>query len=488
MRAFASTPYLQTATRALLCASTLAARLLASPTIVPESLPQTGIKGFTFPESEASLTARVTAMSRAAAVDDRTAATNDIALHAWGLWTAVTAFSTQVHEGQKLRIFETWSSIDELTTAQQPSTDATTPTTARRLASPRQLRAIQVTNGRIRPLVDVDEEPAPSDSDVSPLIGTVKFNPSAADHIQQQQLLRTATMDALLTAGAVQIPPFPAAAVVVKPIYRVISAPALVDDRYYLLNVWSGPPATPQSWGPEQWPTAIWIDLRSGGDGTGAVDVVRASDGSSRTAANTYPLDAFIHYQLSAADAAAYNTVKPGANASAGDVAILLAMHLSTRELARWTWQTYWWTPEPASPPSPSSVQFAGARPPQLQGAARHYALALAYTMLSPEQPYIGGENTAPAVYAYNPWVEARFLPTDLPDSRAGLGPDGQMTTNDYGVQTNCLSCHAQATYHPATLTTAPRFTGARYVDLIDPQFVGTLQTDFVWSLPRHAR
>jgi hypothetical protein len=55
-------------------------------------------------------------------------------------------------------------------------------------------------------------------------------------------------------------------------------------------------------------------------------------------------------------------------------------------------------------------------------------------------------------------------------------------------VQTNCLSCHAHATFHPAQLATAPRFTGARYVDLGDAQFVGTLQTEFLWSLPRHAR
>src|SRR4051812_6311394 len=110
MRTFATIPYLQIATRALLCAGALATRLTAAPTIVPESLPQTGIKGFTFPESEAALTARVTSMARAAATDDRTAAANDVALHAWGLWAAATAFSTQMHDGQKLRIFETWSS------------------------------------------------------------------------------------------------------------------------------------------------------------------------------------------------------------------------------------------------------------------------------------------------------------------------------------------------------------------------------------------
>ena len=114
--------------------------------------------------------------------------------------------------------------------------------------------------------------------------------------------------------------------------------------------------------------------------------------------------------------------------------------------------------------------------------------MALAYSLLTPDQPYVGGENSGAAVYAYNPWIEARFTPADLPDSLPGNAPDGQPAANSFGVQTNCMSCHARATYNPLKLATAPRFSGARYVDLIDPQFVGTLQVDFLWSLARHAK
>jgi hypothetical protein len=46
----------------------------------------------------------------------------------------------------------------------------------------------------------------------------------------------------------------------------------------------------------------------------------------------------------------------------------------------------------------------------------------------------------------------------------------------------------AQANYHPARLPTAPRFAGARHVDPSEPQFYGTLQVDFLWSIARHAR
>jgi hypothetical protein len=114
--------------------------------------------------------------------------------------------------------------------------------------------------------------------------------------------------------------------------------------------------------------------------------------------------------------------------------------------------------------------------------------MAIAYSMLSPDQPYIGGENKAPAVYAYNPWLEARLAPADLPGSIAGLAPNGDPAANNHGIQSNCMSCHAQANYNPRQLATAPQPTGARYVDLGAAEFVGTLQVDFLWSLARHAR
>jgi len=163
-------------------------------------------------------------------------------------------------------------------------------------------------------------------------------------------------------------------------------------------------------------------------------------------------------------------------------------MHLSSREIARWTWQTFWWTPTPEDPHAPSSAAIGALRPPQLRGAARNYAMSLGYMLLSPDQPYTGGENKGAAVYTYNPWIEARVAAADLPDSQPGLGPDGRAAANNLGIQTNCMSCHARANYNPQKRTTAPRFSGARYTDLIDPQFVGTLQVDLLWSVARHAR
>ncbi len=391
-------------------------------------------------------------------------------LHGWGLWTALTAETSQRGGDRPLRVFETWP------TPQALIDPAETPNRLQRFnrASPGRA-AITRADGAIAIAAEG-------------VFGFVKYDPTAADHIRRQQLLNASALSGLLRGGNAQIPPFPSTALALKTVYRIMSGAQLVGGRYYALKVWSGPPAAPQAWAPAQWSGCVWIDVAGGGVGRGAVDLVGAADGSSRTPATTYPLSSLIHFRLSMDQSAAFNRETPGANSAPGDPAILVAMHVASREITRWTWQTYWWTPQPEAPPAPSSVEIAALRPAALQGAARHYAMALGYEMTSPGQPVMGGRNVGLATYVYNPWLEARFGPSDLPDSLPGYDPTGQPAANNCGVQSNCMSCHSRANYAPAGLATAPRYAGARYVDPADPQFAGTLQVDFLWTLAEDAR
>jgi mono/diheme cytochrome c family protein len=459
--------------------------LRAAP-IVPEALPNPLIPGFQFPESEATITGWTTEMSRGPTAAGAAGAAERIHLHGWGLWAALTMETAQMYEGQRLRVFETWLTPDDLT--EYPGLRS-----VYALAQLPRRRTPLKTFDQFREIDDDFGPPARAAQPAGRLhstrvVGFVKYDPSAADHIIRQQLLSTAALNTLLQGGAQQIPPFPATALVVKPLFQVIKVRDLIDGRYFGLKVWPGPPDLPEAAPPAQWPGVVWIDLFHGGAGRGAVDAQAAAEGTDRSDTTTYPLSSLIHYRLSAFDAAVLNADKPGTDASAGDLAILVAMHVAGREIARWTWQTFWWTPTPDDPRPPSSLAMARARPNQLRGAARNYAMAQAYTMLTPDPPHVGGENVGAAVYAYNPWIEARFAPADLPDSLPGRDPAGAPATNNYGFQTNCMSCHAQATYNPNRLFTAPRFAGARYVDLTDPKFYGTLQVDFLWSIARHAK
>ena len=454
--------------------------------IPPAPLPDPEIPGFRFPESEATLTRWITELARVPDPAVSAAAFEQLHQHGWGLWTALTAETDHTHEGQRLRVFETWLTPDDLLD------DATAQATAAATNPAR--TAAQTIFRKLGPLrirdADLERETGhePPESVAGRILGFTKFDPTAAEHIARQQLLRRETLDTLLDAGAMQVPPFPAAALAVKPLFQIIRRESLVAGRYYALKAWPGPPVPAKPWAPAQWPGSVWIDVAGGGSGRGAIDSIALSDGSTRTDDTTYPLGTLLHHRLSAADAAAFNEGKPEPAAAAGDIAILVAMHVTGREIARWTWQTFWWSPSPEDPREPSSAAIASLRPAQLRGAARNYAMALGYAMLSPDQPYTGGANAAPATYVYNPWLEARLGPADLPDSIPGPGRDGRSAANNVGVQTNCMSCHAQANYNPHDRVTAPRLTGARYVDLGAAEFVGTLQVDFLWSLARHAR
>ena len=468
--------------RAVILAGLSGTLAAAAAAIVPVPLPDPRIPGFHFPESEATIVNWVSDLSNGSASEAAPQAFENIVLHGWGLWTALTRETGQVYAGQRLRVFETWLTPEELAAPAETIGAPALPVAPRRRAMLRTLDQFDHEENIRRPAV-----PAGA-AETDRVIGFIKYDPTAATHILQQKLLSLAALDQLLQGGARQIPAFPPTALSLKPVFQVIAAKSLVAGRYYRLKAWPGPPDPPQVWGPAQWPGVVWIDVQGGGGGQGGIDEQAADDGSTRTDETTYPVSSFINYRLTGDEADAFNQAHAGADVSAGDYAILVAMHVAGHEITRWTWQTFWWAPAPDAPPLPSSAANASLRPAQLQGAPRHYAMALGYALLSPEQPNVGGGNSGLAVYTYNPWLEARFGPADLPDSLPGYDPNGQAAGNNYGVASNCMSCHARANYHPGKLATAPRYSGSRYVDLNDPQFAGTLQLDFLWSLAKNAR
>ena len=442
------------------------------------ALPDPQVPGFHFPETEPTILSWVQTMESGGPGSEAAAA--NVAVHGWGLWTALTLETSQVDEGGALRVFETWYTPQEIDG--QFTTVGSSAEAAVRKRAPIQ-NFVQFEHG----LEPRDRELLAVQQGSETVFGYVKFDPTAAAHVAAQGLLRTATLNQLVSTGTQQIPVFPATALTLKSAFQIMTSKTLVDGRYYRLNVWTGPPATPQAWAPYQWPGVVWVDVLDGGSGSGQVDTVASTDGGSRTDQTTYPVSRFINHRITALEAAQFNLNAPATTVEAGDYAILVAMHVAGREITRWTWQTFWWTPTPDDPRAPSSQAVAALRPAQLQGAARNYAMAIGYDMVSPGQPNVGGQNAGSAVYAYNPYLEARFGAANLPDSLPGNDPSGNPAANDVGTQCNCMSCHVRANYNPNNLATAPRYSGARYTGLDDPQFSGTLQVDFLWSLPELA-
>ena len=107
----------------------------------------------------------------------------------------------------------------------------------------------------------------------------------------------------------------------------------------------------------------VWIDIQGGGSGSGQIDMEASTDGGTRTDQTTYPISSIINHHITRTEAAEFNAGQPGSSVAPGDYAILVAMHVAGREIARWTWQTFWWTPTPSDPQLPSSTAIAALRP-----------------------------------------------------------------------------------------------------------------------------
>ena len=440
--------------------------------VAPVGLRNPAIPGFKFPEDEATILGWVNANDQ-----------HSINKHAWGIWTALNMPSGETFEGQDLAVFETWVTPQDIL-------DLGPAALTRSERNPRAMTFLRQFSHRPAPRATRAALSPAAVSDQS-VLGFVKYDPTAAQNITTNGLFSTSKLNQLLAAGQTSVPSFPPTALALKIKTVTLSSSSLIANRYYPFPVWPGPPDPPAAFPPGKstWKQCAWIDTQDSGPGTGTgkVDTVWNADGSSRTPETTYGLGSFLSFRLSAAAARSLNVLRRAMPldaamrpAATGEFVVVAGMHVTSRELTRWTWQTFWWTADPANPPSPSSPDIAADRPAQLTGAARHYGVVPGYSMVFPDQPNTGGTNVGNSVYAYNPYLEAGFDPSVLPASQPGTF-NGKPVANNFGVQTNCMSCHAQACYQTANDTSV--YTGDQYIDLSGPQFTGKLKVDFLWTI-----
>lgn len=419
--------------------------------ITPVPFPDPQIPGFTFPQDSNVINGWISAGDN-----------EQIYRHGWGIWAGLTMPSDQSAGGNVLLTYETWLTPSEIL-------DSINNNGVRRSNRVNMKKPNQLVHAAIKEKKDIDFQDAES----------VAYSPAAAKYSIENKIFLYTTLAKYAEEGRTEIPAFPSDAITIKPVFKIIRKSELNEDSIFTMASWPGPTDKIQAFPEQLWNSCIYVDINNKGQGNGSQD--KGCD--TRSPENTYNVTDFIHFYLNAEDIYYYNR-EFGLQAQIGDIAILVAMHVATRETLRWTWQTFWWAPDPDNPPAPSSKAIADARPrAHLSGAANHYAMAVAYSKVYPEQPYTGGESVGDTVIGFNPYLEAGFGPNVFTGSNSFVVKNGEKIMTNAGVRTNCMSCHIYAAYNVYNPNDGTPYSGDAYVSLSDPIFNGKLKLDFAWSI-----
>lgn len=181
----------------------------------------------------------------------------------------------------------------------------------------------------------------------------------------------------------------------------------------------------------------------------------------------------FIGANNDTSAASVYAMIRPG------NIGLLMAMHVTGKEIPNWTWQSFWWAYDPNDP------QYGADRPKSIPAPWNHYNMTVAYSMTMP--------NGRPLI-AYNPYLETSLF------GKIPNGPNPKDSLAWTGVTSNCMSCHRRAalTYTSAGDTLiAPPYGPAMNIAPGDPvvftqpdgnKRVPVLKTDFLWSIVVRAK
>lgn len=398
-----------------------------------------------------------------------------IASHGWALWEALSSpTDTPIPGFTGARLFNTWMSPEAIRSAES-SASLTAGTPSLTFTAPGQFSRIKGEGPA--PLVLGVENANPSPLEF--ISESVAYSPTAAQHAAQYTLFKKSSLASYLVSGQIgQVPDFPNDAMVVKPVYTPIVGDALVT-----IPAWPGTPVPAKAFPSDQWGECVYVDPKNQGRGDGSIDV----GCTGPTPQTTYNVKDFIALTSSTTQkvtASQSDGTSKEFDLQSGDSMILMGMHVSTREIDQWTWQTFWWTPTPTAPHLPSSATIASHQSSSLTAPASNYAMALAYSMVEPAQPTIGGKNVGTPVIAYNPHLEAPFNANVFNVHR----PINGALDLKYGVQSNCMTCHAMAHYAKSGKGTGLGYGTDFYIGRDDPAFIDTVQTDFLWSIPDDAQ
>lgn len=278
-----------------------------------------------------------------------------------------------------------------------------------------------------------------------------------------------------------------AASVVLKPVFQFVAgnAPSAIP-------VWTGisPAASTNLANPsaETWRRCVVLDpTRTHPPGT---TMVMPCNAEPARAWPVVSLADFYAIRLTAETAAAYSQFAAisgddiGQNnktdrtsvmamVQPGNLALLMAMHVTGKEITNWTWQTFWWAVDPQDPLTGRD------RPAGIGKPWSRYNMGTAYYMVTPPTNAAGDP-----LVSFNPYLETNLQGT--------VAVPGNTQIAWTGVNTNCMSCHRMAAWKraakpgPGQWGDSPAYQPDGLIDPGDATlFGGYVKLDFLWSLTR---
>ncbi|MGI9277404.1 MAG: hypothetical protein ACR2PT_21475 [Endozoicomonas sp.] len=388
--------------------------------------------------------------------------------HAWYLWEGMNQpSSVKDSNGKILPVWETWYSNAELFPP-KPSTQSTS------------LAGVDSRRTSISRPVQIPSQ-FHTTSNPDQVLSFNKFNPAAAEFITEphQHDGKTYYYNSLSSLTALnnafnanntpvkdrQITDFPNRAIETKPVFMLVKKSGLTAIPY-----WQGPQTsvTPTQPTPNTWTTCVLFDPGS----TASIQPATSTQITQAHKSASPNCKSFLYaglsqiysYQLETdAQLSAFKD-NQGGSPKKGDHAVLMAMHINTKEIVNWTWQTFFWsggeTPPNAFPGSMSR------QPASLEAPWNNYAMCTAYWQ----------ENLDGSIHTcFNPYLETAV--SGIPD----------------GLNSNCVSCHGTARTHPYNNAESPvpkypknyvRENEVGPAKFSPTYFKGNTRTDFSWAIP----
>ena len=303
----------------------------------------------------------------------------------------------------------------------------------------------------------------------NPNLAMVLYNPAAAKHIRDQHLFDEKVLNRLLQErlssppSEREIPPFPEGSIVIKTAWEVLAVQGKEAGPLYLPSdaklqlVQKGvDPVLPLTDFDRQPNVDLTPDL--------------ACDDKDYSLSAKIPLDCFYYYEFKSNDDVQRINRDVGGGAigtlvTVPAIAVLVGVHVTTKEIADWTWSTFWWSPDLPGSHDPCV-------PATITGKWRRFRMETTLSDTTPREPLPDGGRKI----IFNPFLE-------------NVIPNGMIS--------NCMRCHALAVF-PAPVPLKDAYAlGARRRDDTPAgcnapdrrtceapnYFDQSLKLDFLWSL-----